>query len=92
MQFSSSTLTNRLFNAPDDDVPGLGIFKPSLRNDPINPKSPGVIPVAIPTTDAFNATLVDGRIVCLGVTDKEGSRFKLVTELWFEYSPALHRA
>jgi hypothetical protein len=62
-------------------VPRLGIFKPSLGNDPINPKSHGVIPVAILTTDAFNATLVDGMTVCFGVTGKEGRRFKLVTEL-----------
>jgi TolB protein len=48
-------------------------IKPGSDPNSINPRSRGVIPVAIPTTDTFDATTVDETTVLFGATGTEAA-------------------
>ena len=55
-------------------------IKPATFPNSINPESKGKIPVAILTTDSFDATAVDPTTVLFGVTGSETAPVQFVTE------------
>ena len=55
--------------APHRTIPVTIDIKPGSDPNSVNPKSKGVIPVAILTTDAFDATAVDGSTVRFGPSE-----------------------
>lgn len=55
-------------------------IKPGSFPNSINPEGKGVIPVAILTTDLFDASTVDSTTVRFGVTGTEGARVRAALE------------
>ena len=64
--------TGLLFLTPPAQLISIDI-KPGSFPDSINPRSKGVIPVAILTTDTFDATTVDSATVRFGATGTEAA-------------------
>jgi hypothetical protein len=67
---------NALFGEPFTQVPPITVaidIKPGGFPNSINPKSKGVIPVAILTTNTFDATTVDSTTVLFGTTGTEAA-------------------
>lgn len=63
-----------------EPIPILIDIKPGTFPNTINPNSKGKIPVAILTTDSFDATLVDPTTVLFGATGTEAAAVHSVTE------------
>jgi len=55
-------------------------IKPGNGTNPINPRSNGKVPVAILTTDTFDATTVDAGTVRFGATGAEAAPVRVATE------------
>jgi outer membrane protein assembly factor BamB len=71
-----SNATALLFFTPSGPIEVHLDIKPGSDNNPINPKSNGIIPVAILTTDTFDATTVDPLSVRFGPKEAQEAHGK----------------